>query len=57
MTTPGEIETIHLEDRLRYIQDIMMPTITEGLAELFKINPIDPLRWFANWLLTKKVQI
>lgn len=43
------------DDVSRYVQSVMMPTITEGLSEMFKVNPSDPLRWFGNWLLTKSV--
>lgn len=41
------------DDTVRYINTIMIPTITECLSEMFEINPSDPLRWFGNKLLTK----
>jgi len=41
------------DDVVQYIKDAMMPTISEGLSEMFNILPQDPLRWFGNWLLTK----
>ncbi|CAH1716183.1 unnamed protein product [Aphis gossypii] len=41
------------DDVVQYIKDTMMPTISEGLTEMFNILPQDPLRWFGNWLLTK----
>lgn len=42
------------EDALRYIQDEIMPTIAEGLSKMFEFDPRDRLRWFGNWLLTKR---
>lgn len=40
-------------DSMQFIQEVMMPTISDGLSEMIKIFPNDPLRWLGNWLLTK----
>lgn len=44
------------EDMVRYIQEEIMPTITEGLSVMFETNPSNRLRWFGNWLLLKNVK-
>lgn len=50
------MDTDQRNEVVYYVQDVLMPTITEGLTEMFKINPNDPIRWFGNWLLIKNVQ-
>ncbi|PRP76189.1 hypothetical protein PROFUN_13735 [Planoprotostelium fungivorum] len=34
-----------------YIQASLMPTLTEGLANLAKKKPAEPIKWLAYWLL------
>ncbi|XP_050439078.1 nucleoside diphosphate kinase homolog 5-like [Adelges cooleyi] len=40
-----------INNTLEFIHAVMMPTITKGIVELYKAEPVDPLRWFGKWLL------
>ncbi|XP_063217470.1 nucleoside diphosphate kinase homolog 5-like isoform X2 [Bacillus rossius redtenbacheri] len=34
-----------------YLAESVNPTLLEGLAELCKVKPVDPVVWLADWLL------
>ncbi|XP_050426974.1 nucleoside diphosphate kinase homolog 5-like [Adelges cooleyi] len=44
-------DTLNLDVMMDFIQNVMMPVINKGFGELYKENPDDPLRWFANWIM------
>jgi nucleoside-diphosphate kinase len=34
-----------------YLAESVNPTLLEGLAQLCKVKPVDPVVWLADWLL------
>ncbi|XP_050531325.1 nucleoside diphosphate kinase-like [Daktulosphaira vitifoliae] len=48
---------LNIDDTIEFLQEIMMPTISKGLVELYKEDPNDPLRWFGKWLLSTNSMI
>lgn len=34
-----------------YLKELVNPTLLEGLAQLCKNKPVDPILWLASWLL------
>jgi len=34
-----------------YLAESVKPTLLEGLAQLCKVKPVDPVVWLADWLL------
>lgn len=35
-----------------YLAESVKPTLLEGLEQLCKVKPVDPVVWLADWLLT-----
>lgn len=45
---PNILDEIQVED---YLRDYVNPTLLEGLGQVCKNKPIDPVLWLAEWLL------
>ncbi|KAL0281350.1 UNVERIFIED_CONTAM: hypothetical protein PYX00_002361 [Menopon gallinae] len=45
---PNILDEIQVED---YLRDYVNPTLLEGLTQVCKHKPIDPVLWLAEWLL------
>lgn len=41
----------HLAGDYQYMENVLRPMITEGMRELVRVQPEDPLKWFANFCL------
>lgn len=42
---------IHGQQIVNYLETIIHPTLLDGLTELCKEKPMEPLIWLADWLL------
>ncbi|XP_022188259.2 nucleoside diphosphate kinase homolog 5 [Nilaparvata lugens] len=39
------------QERLDYLNEQVVPVVLEGLVEVCRLKPADPMLWFADWLL------
>lgn len=47
----GYTSTIELiADKVDYLNETVNPVLKEGLAQLCKIKPAEPMMWLAAWL-------